>query len=774
MSTSKDAEFADDDPDFRDMRSSQDEEVVQLRARFFSKYQIHGGGCLYEFLSTAQERARANEIETQADMALSSSPQSLSDPEMADLLLIRARVRFDLRRYEDSCRDATASIERFTRALETAPESEKDYLKHKLAVALHSRAYSQLVLKRMKEAREDSEECIRQDPQFAKPYNTVAHILLEEHTNYDLAVEMCQKALQLCPTLSFAQHNLAQAYRQKGMLELAVQHFDKVLEIDPDDLYVRRKRGPVLRNLMRYDEALADYLMSIRIDPEDDFDGHTEVANIYHYCKHNLDEALRHYSFVLKMQPQTEVYAARGDLFKSLQNFEKAEADYNRALEMDPNFAEGFNQRGILNYDQYKFQEAARDFQRASELSPDIPTYHYNIGNALYELGRLDEAFECQTRAAKLNPKYAAAYNRRGLILYKQGKFQEALVDFNQAIENNPSMALYFYNRANTYRNNKQYDKALADYETAISLDPKDADIFNCRGNMYFSQQLFEKAIEEYNKAVELNSDNGLFFYNRGNAYTYLDDWDSALRDYTSGIATGLKDPSIFSSRANIYYSNDNFEAAAEDYAQALELTPGNEEKIVLYMCLGNAHRAQKNLPEAIAAYTTLLELNPTHSVALASRGNCHYDQEHYSQAEEDYSKAIELSPETAQFYFLRGNARYHLSRHTDAIADYELAMHFRLSDKSELAMLHNYCGIITYEQEDYQEAERSFSRAIQCAPDCATYFYNRGNARANQGKHAKSVFDYDRAMDLATSYVSRIGRGVFEELFQKLESEFK
>ncbi|MGC8940987.1 MAG: tetratricopeptide repeat protein, partial [Candidatus Nanoarchaeia archaeon] len=87
-------------------------------------------------------------------------------------------------------------------------------------------------------------------------------------------------------------------------------------------------------------------------------------------------------------------YADKGELDKAIQ-------DFNKALELDPNFVEAYNNRGIA--------------------------YAYK--------GEFDKAMQDWNKALELDPKYANAYYNRGIAYANKGEFNKAMQDLNKARE---------------------------------------------------------------------------------------------------------------------------------------------------------------------------------------------------------------------------------------------------------------------------------------------------------------------------------------------------
>jgi tetratricopeptide (TPR) repeat protein len=115
------------------------------------------------------------------------------------------------------------------------------------------------------------------------------------------------------------------------------------------------------------------------------------------------------------------------------------------------------------------------DYNKAIELNPNHADAYYKRGDAYDEMGEYGKALADYGKAIGLNPNDALAYCNRGCAYGEIGEYEKAIADYNKAIELNPNDALAYYNRGLVYHEKGEVPKAVSDLEKCIGLstDPE-------------------------------------------------------------------------------------------------------------------------------------------------------------------------------------------------------------------------------------------------------------------------------------------------------------
>ena len=169
-----------------------------------------------------------------------------------------------------------------------------------------------------------------------------------------------------------------------------------------------------------------------------------EFTKIENYCqlkdKNNPLDIYRKIQLLDKDGLIAYIYSNRGLVYASAGQFDQSICDYNRAIELNPGFAEAYNNRGIAYGKSGRLSMAICDYDKSIELNPNFAEAYNNRANAYVKSGRFDQAVSDYTTAIKNNLNLAEAYGNRAITYALLKKPQQAKKDLLKAIELNPSL----------------------------------------------------------------------------------------------------------------------------------------------------------------------------------------------------------------------------------------------------------------------------------------------------------------------------------------------
>jgi tetratricopeptide (TPR) repeat protein len=100
-------------------------------------------------------------------------------------------------------------------------------------------------------------------------------------------------------------------------------------------------------------------------------------------------------------------YAARGTDWLNKKEYDKAIADFDQAIRLDPKFAPAYHNRGLAWWHQKEYDRAIADYSEAIRLDPKDAAAYYNRGNAWSDKKEYDKALADYSEVIRFDPRYA-------------------------------------------------------------------------------------------------------------------------------------------------------------------------------------------------------------------------------------------------------------------------------------------------------------------------------------------------------------------------------
>jgi len=232
--------------------------------------------------------------------------------------------------------------------------------------------------------------------------------MLEKLERYDLATDTYNRVPRDDPSFFAAEQGRAAAMRKAGKEEAALEVLQQLAKSHGNLPSVHSALGDAYRQQKRYEEAAKAYDRAVGLSgkptPDDWF-----------------------------------LYYARGISRERIDDWDKAEADFRLALELNP------NQPQVLNYLGYsllehniKLDEALKMIQRAVLAQPNDGYITDSLGWALFRLGKYDDAMKYMQRAAELTPVDPIVTDHLGDALWAVGRKLEARFQWRRALSYGP------------------------------------------------------------------------------------------------------------------------------------------------------------------------------------------------------------------------------------------------------------------------------------------------------------------------------------------------
>lgn len=386
---------------------------------------------------------------------------------------------------------------------------------------------------------------------------------------------------------------------------------------------------------------------------------------VVQYKQDNNGEALSSVNKALRLIPKKsdlypQCYELRAYIYKDLGEKEKTLEDYDNMIKVSPD-ARSYMSRGSYLLSSEEYEKANADFEKAAELEPGSAWAYLSSGICLRNLERYDEALEQMNYAIKLNPKESFLLSHRSYCQIKRGKFAEAvddaltaigmdrddlavenlniladsafaLLDFKLKVEQkaDPSNPIWPFLRGRVcyrvhryeeameiYRyTEKQYNlegalteqitscqMALCDYAGALSLidealvqDSTNVSLLNTKAECFYQLDRPEEAIATMTRILAFSPRNGYAYYRRGWFKELVGDCAGAVEDYSVAILIDPEASRYYVNRGKSYRSLGQEDLARKDFETVVNRDSADYSSLSLcyaYVELGEYDRAR-------------------------------------------------------------------------------------------------------------------------------------------------------------------------------------
>ncbi|MEZ2300613.1 MAG: tetratricopeptide repeat protein [Microcoleus sp.] len=198
-------------------------------------------------------------------------------------------------------------------------------------------------------------------------------------------------------------------------------------------------------------------------------------------------------------------YAKQGDACFFENRYEDAIAAYNLALQIQPDLADTWNNRGVVLTRMQRYPEAIASYEQATAIRPNYPDAWNNRGVVLLELQQYQDAIACYEQAIQAKPDYADAWNNRGVAFSKIQEYEQAVISYNQALQIKNDYTDAWNNRGVALSKLQKYEAAIDSYDNAAKIRPDFYRIWYNKARCYALQGQTELAIENLKRALNLN-----------------------------------------------------------------------------------------------------------------------------------------------------------------------------------------------------------------------------------------------------------------------------
>ncbi len=201
--------------------------------------------------------------------------------------------------------------------------------------------------------------------------------------------------------------------------------------------------------------------------------------------------------------------------------YEKAKYYAVKALELNPEQVEAYTALAYAKWGELDWEGAEQDFKRAIELNPQYATGHHWYSLFLSTSGRHDEALAEAKKARELDPLSLIIQGNVGTVLYSAGRYEEAVAQLMNVIEVEPTFPIARMLLGNNYLQMGRTADALLEFEKAKAIlggvvSPHIATAYALLGKRVEAQKILDELQKQWEKGEKLEGAIALTYIGLG------------------------------------------------------------------------------------------------------------------------------------------------------------------------------------------------------------------------------------------------------------------
>ncbi len=317
-----------------------------------------------------------------------------------------------------------------------------------------------------------------------------------DERNWAEAAGIVAEALRRFPGEDGLRYAKAGILKGQGSYQEAENLYRQLLKDQPENTVIMGQLAECLEHGGRRDEREKLYKAILKQEPEN-VRAMSRLLRIYgEKMNERRDVSYFHRAMeladkLIKLRPEAYYYIERGLILTDDYRLEEALADYEKAMELEPDNLYAYNNAGVNYRHLDQFDRAEENYDRAIALLGEedksvLPWQNKMVLRMIQ--GRYREALQCLEENEKLFPGRASFYMDRGEILERMGRFDEAIEVYKKYLaEKEPGSRQAQVKIADAYASKGDLREASKRYKRMLKDHP---------GDRWLENQYIEHLIE--------------------------------------------------------------------------------------------------------------------------------------------------------------------------------------------------------------------------------------------------------------------------------------
>ena len=381
------------------------------------------------------------------------------------------------------------------------------------------------------------------------------------------------------------------------------------------------------------------------------------------------------YTDYIKANPgSADPYLGRGKKYLESREFELAERDFSKAIEIKPYYLQAHLFKGEAFLQMGKEDSALVSLENALEISSEDISLSLKIARLNFSLARYTASREILDQAILKFPEVPQLYHLRSRVSFAVRQYQATLEDLEVLAYLEADSLQNFMALGRTYSLLGQKEKADSCFSLLRKKDPgffsrqlRAGNSLLVQAEKLYKSGDFTACIHLLNERIILTGVEPVDLLLRGKACFEAGLTTFALKDFTT-LLEMEESAEAYYLRALAAQKLGNIPGAKSDLSEAISR---DSYLCDAYLLLAKIYDGENDYGQAVGHYKRALQCKPNQPQYHLELAQLHFRNESYDQAEISARDALIFDPQKAEAYLIIGRSQIKLDRYREAELQY-------------------------------------------------------------------------------------------------------
>ena len=462
----------------------------------------------------------------------------------------------------------------------------------------------------------------KENAQYLRKYGDIL-VRMNDKYSIEKGILILERGLEFFTGNVDIMSSLAIGYEKQGKLKDAIH----LLELASNKESFLKNKSKVFQ-LACYNERAKNFTKAVEQFKrvlsleKNNTEALLHIGFIYKSCKEYV-KSFKCFNRIIENEPRNpHAYYGLGKLYQSMNDKdEEAFENYNKCIEIDPNYLKALVQLGVLFLKHKNYNKSLEVLERVYMLDKNIPLCLTCLGNIYMEKKEYEKAEEYLIKSIKLDKKNIATNSALADVYFAREKYDEAIQKYLITIKLGGKLPEIYLNLGHCYYIKDKYENSINNYISALRLVKNTRhDYYYYLGNALVAGKRFKDAIKAYQAAIKLRNNKLLYYFVLGrtcyldnqfkSGIKYLEELMDIEKKLNIKIEDNFDDKDVLFLLFKCYSSLPSIDQVKCKYLIS-ELMKDDPKNVKYINCLAILYEKTNQTFEAMQAYKKILKIDP-------------------------------------------------------------------------------------------------------------------------------------------------------------------